>query len=59
MAAPGHQVAEGALDETELPGLSAARLGQEALQQLMDVQLMNGELILSEIAEDGEDEPLA
>src|SRR5437773_6404503 len=33
VAAPCDQVAEGALDEAELAGLPAARLGQEALQQ--------------------------
>src|SRR5258706_2450287 len=41
----------------ELAVLPAARLGQEALQQLVDVELMNGKLVLREVADDGQDEP--
>src|SRR5205807_1379264 len=57
VAAPRDQVAEGALDEAELPVLPPARLGEKALQQLVDVELMNGELILREVTDDGQDEP--
>src|SRR6266850_4958 len=46
-----------ALAEAELAGLPAARLGEEALQQLVDVEMVNGELIVREVTDDGQDEP--
>jgi hypothetical protein len=52
--APRDQVAERALDEAELTGLPTAGLGEEALQQLMDVELMDRQLVLREVADDRE-----
>src|SRR2546422_349346 len=56
-AAPSDQVAERALDEAELTGLPTAGLGEEAFEQLVDVELVIGELVLGEVADDGQDEP--
>ena len=57
MAAPRDEVAERALDEAEPPRFPAARRGEEALQQLVNVQLLDGQLVLGEVPDDGEDEP--
>src|SRR3989475_3298270 len=57
VAAPRDQVAERALDEAELTGLPTAGLGEEAFEQLVDVELVIGELVLGEVADDGQDEP--
>src|SRR5207245_2533409 len=54
-AAPD-EVAERALDESEGVGLAFTRVGKEALQQLVDVELVNGDLVLDEIPDDREHE---
>src|SRR6266581_4181652 len=50
------QVAQGALDEPEAVRAPLAGLGEEALQQLVDVQLVNGKLVFDEVADDGQHE---
>src|SRR5438477_11389059 len=50
------EVAERAFDEFEGVGRAFIGIGKKALQQLVDVELVNGDLILDEIANDGEDQ---
>src|SRR5205085_327865 len=55
-AATGHQVAEGTLDEAETVTAGLVRLREEALQQLVDVQLVYGKLVLDQVGDDRHDE---
>src|SRR5439155_25293598 len=57
VAAARDQVAQCALNEAELAAFPAAGLGEKAHQQLMDIQRMNRELMMNEIADDGEHQP--